>query len=66
MYFSQLPPCEGGNSVYFKANVFFTTSPLRRGKEGDDISKIIPRRKNTLMLFIYEDGTMERVVEMEE
>jgi len=28
--------------------------------------KIIPRRKNTLMLFIYEDGTMERVVEMEE
>jgi hypothetical protein len=28
--------------------------------------KIIPRRKNTLMLFIYEDGTVERVVEMEE
>jgi hypothetical protein len=28
--------------------------------------KIIPRRKNTLMLFIYEDGTIERVVEMEE
>jgi hypothetical protein len=27
--------------------------------------KIIPRRKNTLMLFIYEDGTVERVVEME-
>jgi hypothetical protein len=25
--------------------------------------KIIPRRKNTLMLFIYEDGTVERVVE---
>jgi hypothetical protein len=28
--------------------------------------KTIPRRKNTLMLFIYEDGTVERVVEMEE
>jgi hypothetical protein len=27
--------------------------------------KVIPRRKNTLMLFIYEDGTVERVVEME-
>jgi hypothetical protein len=27
--------------------------------------KIIPRRKNTLMLFIYEDGTIERVVEMD-
>ena len=28
--------------------------------------KTIPRRKNTLMLFVYEDGTVERVVEMEE
>jgi hypothetical protein len=28
--------------------------------------KTIPRRKNTLMLFIYEDGTVERVVEIEE
>ncbi len=28
--------------------------------------KTIPRRKNTLMLFIYEDGTVERVLEMEE
>ncbi len=28
--------------------------------------KIMPRRKNTLMLFIYEDGIVERVVEMEE
>ena len=28
--------------------------------------KTIPRRKNTLMLFIYEDGTVDRVVEMEE
>jgi hypothetical protein len=28
--------------------------------------KIIPRRKNIVMLFIYEDGTVERVVEMEE
>jgi len=28
--------------------------------------KTIPRRKNTLMLFIFEDGTVERVVEMEE
>jgi hypothetical protein len=28
--------------------------------------KIIPRRKNTLMLFIYEDGTVERVVEIQE
>ena len=28
--------------------------------------KVIPRRKNTLMLFIYEDGTVERVVEIEE
>jgi hypothetical protein len=28
--------------------------------------KIIPRRKNTIMLFIYGDGTVERVVEMEE
>jgi hypothetical protein len=28
--------------------------------------KIIQRRKNTVMLFIYEDGTVERVVEMEE
>lgn len=27
--------------------------------------KNIPRRKNTLMLFIYEDGTVERVMEME-
>ncbi|MEI8192672.1 MAG: LamG-like jellyroll fold domain-containing protein [Flavobacteriia bacterium] len=27
--------------------------------------KIIPRRKNTLMLFIYEDGTVERVLEMD-
>ena len=27
--------------------------------------KNIPRRKNTLMLFIYEDGTVERVLEME-
>ena len=32
----------------------------------DLTGKIIPRRKNTLMLFIYEDGTVERVVEMEE
>jgi hypothetical protein len=28
--------------------------------------KTIPRRKNTLMLFIYEEGTVERVVEIEE
>ena len=28
--------------------------------------KVIPRRKNTIMLFIYEDGTVEHVVEMEE
>ena len=28
--------------------------------------KIIQRRKNTIMLFIYADGTVERVVEMEE
>jgi len=28
--------------------------------------KSIPRLKNTLMLFIYEDGSVERVVEMEE
>jgi hypothetical protein len=27
--------------------------------------KIIESRKNTVMLFIYEDGTVERVVEME-
>jgi len=27
--------------------------------------KIIQRRKNTVMLFIYEDGTVERVMEME-
>ena len=27
--------------------------------------KTIPRRKNTVMLFIYEDGNVERVVEME-
>ncbi len=27
--------------------------------------KTIPRRKNTVMLFIFEDGTVERVVEME-
>ena len=27
--------------------------------------KIIQRRKNTVMLFVYEDGTVERVVEME-
>jgi len=27
--------------------------------------KIIPRRKNTLMLLIYEDGTVERVLEMD-
>ena len=27
--------------------------------------KTIPRRKNTVMLFIYEDGTVERVVEIE-
>ena len=27
--------------------------------------KIIPRRKNTIMLFIYEDGTVERVVEID-
>ena len=27
--------------------------------------KIIQRRKNTVMLFIYEDGSVERVVEME-
>jgi len=27
--------------------------------------KIIQRRKNTVMLFIYEDGTVERVVEMD-
>ena len=27
--------------------------------------KIIQRRKNTVMLFIYEDGTVERVVEIE-
>jgi hypothetical protein len=27
--------------------------------------KIIQRRKNMVMLFIYEDGTVERVVEME-
>jgi len=28
--------------------------------------KAMSRRKNTLMLFIYEDGTVERVLEMEE
>ena len=28
--------------------------------------KSIPRLKNTLMLFIYEDGSVERVVEMGE
>ena len=28
--------------------------------------KSIPRLKNTLMFFIYEDGSIERVVEMEE
>jgi hypothetical protein len=27
--------------------------------------KVIPRRKSTLMLFIFEDGTVERVVEMD-
>jgi hypothetical protein len=40
--------------------------PKKLIKITDLNGKIIPRRKNTLMLFIYEDGTVERVVEMEE
>jgi hypothetical protein len=42
------------------------TSVKKLVKITDLNGKIIPRRKNTLMLFIYEDGTVERVVEMEE
>ena len=42
------------------------TSAKKLVKITDLNGKIIPRRKNTLMLFIYEDGTVERVVEMEE
>ena len=34
IYHPPLSPFKGGNSVYFKANVFFTTSPFRRGEEG--------------------------------
>ena len=42
------------------------TGAKKLEKITDLSGKIIPRRKNTLMLFIYEDGTVERVVEMEE
>lgn len=42
------------------------TAAKKLVKITDLSGKIIPRRKNTLMLFIYEDGTVERVVEMEE
>ena len=42
------------------------TSTKKLVKITDLNGKIIPRRKNTLMLFIYEDGTVERVLEMEE
>lgn len=42
------------------------TSAKKLVKVTDLNGKTIPRRKNTLMLFIYEDGTVERVVEMEE
>jgi hypothetical protein len=42
------------------------TSAKKLVKITDLNGKIIPRRKNTLMLFIYEDGTVKRVVEMEE
>ena len=42
------------------------TAAKKLVKITDLSGKIIPRRKNTLMLFIYEDGSVERVVEMEE
>jgi hypothetical protein len=42
------------------------TSAKKLVKITDLNGKIIPRRKNTLMMFIYEDGTVEWVVEMEE
>jgi len=42
------------------------TNAKKLVKISDLNGKTIPRRKNTLMLFIYEDGTVERVVEMEE
>jgi hypothetical protein len=41
------------------------TSAKKLVKITDLNGKIIPRRKNTIMLFIYEDGTVERVVEMD-
>jgi hypothetical protein len=41
------------------------TSDKKNVKITDLNGKIIPRRKNTIMLFIYEDGTVERVVEMD-
>ena len=43
----------------------FVTGVKKLVKITDLNGKIIPRRKNTLMLFIYEDGTVERVVEMD-
>jgi hypothetical protein len=41
------------------------TSAKKLVKITDLNGKIIPRRKNTLMLFIYEDGTVERVLVMD-
>ena len=72
-YIQTVPAANGCDSIItLNLSLNFTgidelgTGAKKLVKITDLNGKIIPRRKNTLMLFIYEDGTVERVVEMEE
>ena len=72
-YTQTLPAANGCDStITLNLTLNFTginelgTGAKKLVKITDLNGKVIPRRKNTLMLFIYEDGTVERVVEMEE
>jgi hypothetical protein len=72
-YTQTLPAANGCDStITLNLTLNFTgmdelgTGAKKLVKITDLNGKIIPRRKNTLMLFIYEDGTVERLVEMEE
>jgi hypothetical protein len=72
-YIQTVPAANGCDSIItLNLSLGFTgidelgTGAKKLVKITDLNGKIIPRRKNTLMLFIYEDGTVERVVEIEE
>jgi len=72
-YIQTVPAANGCDSIItLNLSLGFTgidelgTGAKKLLKITDLNGKIIPRRKNTLMLFIYEDGTVERLVEMEE